>query len=130
MKVIRAVFTVVLALAAAAAVHAEVEVAAYGSTGLKMEGLHGWVGPGHESERIVIRTDEAPVYVIFQWDARDFAPVLTVADSTGADSRDYDLTRGSRVTLGRPGVYVCTLSARKGTGHWFCVVISGRTWDN
>ncbi len=118
----------VLACAAAGA-WGEAEIVVYGSTGLPVDGLQGWLGSGHESDRIVVRTDEAPVHVLFFWDSEDLTPFVTVTDSAGSRVGEFDLTRRNRVTLERTGEFVCTITARKGSGHWFCVVMSGWTWD-
>jgi hypothetical protein len=42
---------------------------------------------------------------------------------------DVDLTAGNKITLTGGGEFRCVISARKGTGHWLCVVLSGREWD-
>ncbi len=114
---------------AAASAAAEVEVVVYGSTGLPVNGLQGWLGQGHERDRLVVRTDEAPVYLLFLWDSRDLTPVVSITDAAGARVGDFDLSRGNRVMLARPGEFVCMLSASKGSGHWLCVAMSGRVWD-
>jgi hypothetical protein len=128
-KLARACLLAVLACAASGA-WAEAGIVVYGSTGLPVEGLQGWLGSGHERDRIVVRTDETPVYIIFFWDSRDLVPDVAVTDATGSRVGEFDLTRGNRVTLSRPGEFVCTITARKGSGHWYCVVLSGRTWDD
>jgi len=117
-----------LALAASSLV-AEVEIVFHGSTGLGLDGLKGYLGGGDLQDRIVVRTDEAPVHLLFFWDSPSLDPWVTVTDAKGALVGEYQLGTTNRVVLGRPGRYVLMLSARKGEGHWFCVVLGSREWD-
>ena len=73
--------------------------------------------------------DEAPVHLLFFWDSPSLDPWVTVSDAKGAPVGEYQLGRANRVVLGRPGRYVLMLAARKGEGHWFCVVLGSREWD-
>lgn len=121
-----------LALAAALAalpLPAEVQIVFHGSTGLGLDGLKGYLGGGDRWERIVVWTDEAPVHLLFFWDSPALEPWATVTDAKGAPIGEYQLVKANRVALGRPGRYVLTLEARKGEGHWFCVVLGSREWD-
>ncbi len=116
-------------LLCAGAAWGETGVVFYGSTGLSTEGLKGYLGDKHAQERIVIQSDESPVYLLFFWDSRDLKPTIAVSDAKGAKVADIDLTKGNIVTLKKKGRYVCMLSTRQGSGHWFCVVMGGREWD-
>jgi hypothetical protein len=114
---------------AAAPLPAEVQIVFHGSTGLGLDGLKGYLGGGDPQDRIVVWTDEAPVHLLFFWDSASLDPWVTVTDATGARVGEYQLGTANRVVLGRPGRYVLLLSARKGEGHWFCVVLGSREWD-
>ena len=72
--------------------------------------------------------DESPVYLIFLWDGKDLVPGLTVTQK-GSTVADLDLSAGNKVTLTGGGEFLCRITARKGTGHWLCVVLSGREWE-
>jgi hypothetical protein len=119
----------IAALLCAGAAWGEAGVVFYGSTGLSTEGLKGYLGEKHRRERIVVQSDESPVYLLFFWDSKDLQPMVSVSDSKGGKVADIDLTKGNIVTLKKRGRYVCMLSARQGSGHWFCVVMGGREWD-
>ncbi len=129
----RSVLAIPLALlflcAAPCVVLAEAGLVYYGSTGLKTDGLNGYLGAEHPQDRIVVYSDESPVYLLFYWDSREMQPTVSVSDKAGKKVAEVDLTRGNLVTIGSPGQFVCMLSTRKGSGHWFCVVLSGRQWD-
>jgi len=119
-----------LALAlAAASLPAEVEIVFHGSTGLGLDGLKGYLGGGDLRDRIVVWTDEAPVHLLFSWDSPSLDPWVTVTDQKGATVGEHQLGKANRVALDRPGRYVLMLEARKGEGHWFCVVLGSREWD-
>lgn len=115
--------------AASGGAWAEVQLVPYGSTGLGADALKGWLGAEHRQDRIVVKSDESPVYLLFYWDSGAFEPVVKIADAAGKPVAEVDLTKGNLVTLQKPGQYVCIISARKGSGHWLCVVLSGREWD-
>ena len=124
-----AVLPTVLGLFAGTAAGAEVRIAFYGSTGLSVDSLAGYLGEQDRLERIVVETDEAPVHLLFLWDSTDLDPWVTVSDAAGRTVGTYSLARANRITLSAPGRYVLMLSARSGTGHWLCVLLSGRQWD-
>lgn len=121
------VMAILLACGAAFA-FAEADVVVYGSTGLGTDALKGYVGQYHAKDRIEIFTDESPVYLFFSWDS-DMQPHLSIADKAGRSVQEVDLTKGDVVTLDKPGDYVCTLTAKSGSGHWLCVLLGGREWD-
>jgi hypothetical protein len=123
-----AALTALAALAAFTA-GAETRILFHGSTGLGLDGLTGYLGEQDRQERIVVETDEAPVHLLFFWDSKGLEPWVTVTDARGRRVGEQSLARGNRLTLGMPGRYVLMLSARRGTGHWFCVLLSGRQWD-
>jgi hypothetical protein len=116
-------------LLCAAAAWGETRLLFHGSTGLSTDGLNGYLGEKHPKERIVVQSDESPVYLLFFWDSKDLQPVVSVSGSKGEKIAEIDLSKGNIVTFKRPGRYVCTLSARRGSGHWFCVLLGGREWD-
>jgi len=66
---------------------------------------------------------------MFYFDTKDLQAVLTVGDKSGKPLSEVDLTQGNIVTLDKPGRYVCTLTSKSGSGHWFCVLLGGREWD-
>jgi hypothetical protein len=108
---------------------AEARIAFYGSTGLALDGLVGFLGVHDRQDRIVVETDEAPVHVLFFWDSPSLDPWVTVTDAKGATIGEYQLGKANRVILGRPGRYVLMLSSASGEGHWFCVLLGSRQWD-
>jgi hypothetical protein len=108
---------------------AEAGIVFFGSTGLSLDGLKGWLGDKHTEDRIVVRTDESPIHLLFLWDAADLQPRLSISDAKGARIADLDLTKGNRVTLNARGEFVCVISRTKGSGHWLCVVLGAREWD-
>ncbi len=116
-------------LAAAAGAWAEAQLVPYGSTGLGTDALKGWLGAEHAQDRIVVRTTEAPVYLLFYWDSASMEPVVKITDASGALVAEVDLSKGNLVTFKKPGQYVCMLTLKKGTGHWVCVLMGGREWD-
>ena len=118
-----------LVLLPAARVSAEAGIVFFGSTGLAMDGLKGFLGEKDTEDRIVLRTDESPTHLVFIWDSPDLKPRLTISDAKGALVADLDLANGNRVTLHAKGEFVCVLSRRSGSGHWFCVVLGAREWD-
>jgi hypothetical protein len=126
-KPFRSVLLALALLCAQAA--AEVQVAVNGSTGLAVEGLKGYLGGTHLLDRILIRSDEPQAYLLFFWDSKDLMPFLTITDKAGKRVAEIDLTKGNILTLSKPGEYVCMLKARKGSGHWMCVVMGSKEWD-
>jgi hypothetical protein len=116
-------------LLSAASLFAEAGIAFYGSTGLSMDGLKGWLGEKDPEDRIIVRTDESPTHLLFIWDSPDLQPRLTISGAKGIQIADLDLTKGNRVTLNARGEFVCVISRRAGSGHWFCVVLGAREWD-
>jgi hypothetical protein len=126
---IAAVVLIACLLLSAAALSAEAGIAFYGSTGLSMDGLKGWLGEKDPEDRIIVRTDESPTHLLFIWDSPDLQPRLTISDAKGVQIADLDLTKGNRVTLNAKGEFVCVISRRAGSGHWFCVVLGAREWD-
>jgi hypothetical protein len=116
-------------LLSAAGLSAEAGIVFHGSTGLSMDGLKGWLGEKDPEDRIVVRTDESPTHLLFIWDSPDLQPRLTVSDAKGVLIADLDLTKGNRVTLNARGEFICVISRRTGSGHWFCVVLGAREWD-
>jgi hypothetical protein len=124
-----AVLLAALGLFAGAAAGAEARIAFYGSTGLSLDSLAGYLGEQDRQERIVVETDEAPVHLLFLWDSTDLDPWVTVTDAAGRTVGTYSLAPSNRITLSSPGRYVMMLSARSGAGHWLCVLLSGRQWD-
>jgi hypothetical protein len=128
-RLVAAVLLSAAFLLGAARLPAEAGIVFFGSTGLSVDGLKGWLGEKHREDRIVARTDESPVHLMFFWDGPDLEPRLSISDSKGAAVADLDLTRGNRVTLNARGEFVCVISAKKGSGHWFCVVLGGKEWD-
>jgi hypothetical protein len=124
-----AVLLAALGLVAACGAGAEARIAFYGSTGLALDGLAGYLGAQDRQDRIVVATDESPVHVLFFWDSPSLDPWVTVTDAKGAVVGEYQLGKANRVILGRPGRYVLMLTARAGEGHWFCVLLAGGEWD-
>ena len=114
---------------AAAPLPAEVQIVYYGSTGLGLDGLKGYLGDGDRQDRIVVLADEAPVHLLFFWDSPSLDPWVTVTDAKGATVGDFELGKANRVVLGGPGRYILVLTAKSGSGHWFCVVLGSREWD-
>ena len=108
---------------------ADARIAFYGSTGLSVDSLAGYLGDHDRQERIVVETDEAPVHLFFIWGSTDLDPWATVTDAAGRTVGAFALTPGNRITLTAPGRYVVMLEARSGAGHWLCVLLSGRQWD-
>jgi hypothetical protein len=123
-----AAFILLFTLSAAGS-WAEAQLVPYGSTGLGTDALKGWLGAGHAQDRIVVKTNEAPVYLLFYWDTGAMEPLVKIVDAEGKLVAEIDLTKGNLVTLKKPGQYVCTLSTMKGSGHWLCVLLGGREWD-
>ena len=117
-----------LLLAAVSPLHADVQVDFLKSTGLGIDGRKGYLSREDSVDQFVVMADESPVYLLFSWDGKDLAPALKVTRK-GAVVADLDLSAGNKVTLTGAGEFICTISARKGTGHWLCVVLSGREWD-
>ena len=128
-KLVAAVLLSTAFLLGAARLPAEAGIVFFGSTGLSVDGLKGWLGEKHREDRIVVRTDESPVHLMFFWDGPGLEPRLSISDSKGVAVADLDLARGNRVTLNARGEFVCVISAKKGSGHWFCVVLGGKEWD-
>jgi hypothetical protein len=128
-NIISALMMCFLFLVTQAVIWGDVEILNYGSTGLATDGLTGYLGELHPQDRIVVTSDESVAYLLFYWDSTDLQPVATVTDKAGFKKGEFDLTKENYVTLEKPGEYVCMLSTRKGSGHWFCVVMSGREWN-
>jgi len=128
-RLVAAVLLSTAFLLGAARLPAEAGIVFFGSTGLSVDGLKGWLGEKHREDRIVVRTDESPVHLMFFWDGPGLEPRLSISDSKGVAVADLDLARGNRVTLNARGEFVCVISARRGSGHWFCVVLGGKEWD-
>jgi hypothetical protein len=124
-----AALLVALGLCACQAAGAEARILFYGSTGLALDGLKGYLGDGDRRDRIVVETDEAPVHVLFFWDSPSLDPWVTVTDARGASIGTYQLAKTNRIILGRPGRYVLQIEARSGEGRWFCVLLGSREWD-
>ena len=124
-----AVLLAVFGLFAGTAAGADARIAFYGSTGLSVDSLAGYLGDQDRQERIVVETDEAPVHLFFLWGSTDLDPWATVTDAAGRTVGAFALTPGNRITLTAPGRYVVMLEARSGSGHWLCVLLSGRQWD-
>jgi hypothetical protein len=124
-----AVLIAALGLFAGAAADADARIAFHGSTGLSVDSLAGYLGVQDRQERIVVETDEAPVHLLFFWGSTDLDPWATVTDAAGRTVGAFALAPGNRITLTAPGRYVVMLEARSGTGHWLCVLLSGRQWD-
>jgi hypothetical protein len=125
----RKTIVVVVLCVIAAGAWAEAQLVPYGSTGLGTDALKGWLGADHAQDRIVVKTSEAPVYLLFYWDSAGMEPVVKIADAGGKPVADVDLTKGNLVTLKKAGQYICTLSTKKGSGHWVCLLLGGREWD-
>ena len=113
----------------AAHLSAEAGIVFFGSTGLSMDGLKGWLGEKDPDDRIVVRTDESPTHLLFIWDSPDLQPRLVISDTKGVVVADLNLTKGNRVTLNARGEFVCVISRKSGSGHWFCVVLGTKEWD-
>jgi hypothetical protein len=124
-----AVLLAALGLFAVIGAGAEARIAFYGSTGLSLDGLVGYLGEQDRQDRIVVETDEAPVHLLFFWDSPDLDPRVTVTNAAGKTMGAYSLARSNRITLSSPGRYVLMLSSASGTGHWFCVLLGSREWD-
>ena len=118
----------ILLILAAAGLWAEAEILYYGSSGLATDGLKGYIGEKHPQERIVVRADEAPVYLLFFWDNEDLALQASIVDAGGTQIALLDLSKGNTITFSAKGEYVCTLSAKSGSGHWFCAILGSREW--
>ena len=119
---------VALFFSAASSVSADVRVDFLKSTGLELDGRKGYLGPQDGVDQFVVVADESPLYLLFLWDGKDLDPALKVTRK-GSTVADLDLSAGNKVTLTGGGEFTCTISARKGAGHWLCVVLSGREWD-
>jgi hypothetical protein len=124
-----AIILAALGLFAVVGAGAEARIVFYGSTGLSLDGLKGYLGAQDRQERIVVETDESPVHVLFFWDSPSLDPWVTVTDAKGAVVGAYQLGKANRVSLGRPGRYVLMLSSKGGEGHWYCVLLGSREWD-
>jgi hypothetical protein len=122
-------FVVLVTLFSAAGAWPEVQIKVNGSTGLAVDGLKGYLGGSDAQERLLIKTDEPQAYLLFFWDSADMALTLTVTDASGKRVAEVDLAKGNILTLSKPGEYVCMLTARKGSGHWLCIVMGSREWD-
>jgi hypothetical protein len=119
---------IALHFAAVPSVLGEVQIDLLRSSGLGLEGRKGYLSAQDSQDQFVVSADESPIYLLFFWDGKDLAPSLKV-EKKGAPVAEFDLTAGNKVRLTGGGEFVCTISARKGTGHWACVVLSGREWD-
>jgi len=112
----------------AAALPAEVQIEDLQSTGLGLEGRKGYLGGADTQDRLVVHADESPIFLLFFWDGKDLEPWVKV-ERKGVVVAELDLTKGNKLTLIGGGDFVCTISSRKGSGHWLCVTLSGREWD-
>jgi hypothetical protein len=119
---------IALLFAVVPSVLAEVQFDLQRSSGLGLDGRKGYLSAEDSQDQFVVSTDEKLVFLLFSWDGKDLAPSLKV-ERKGALVAQIDLTKGNRVSLTGGGEFVCTISARKGTGHWICVVLSGKEWD-
>ena len=108
---------------------ADVQITLNGSTGLALEGLKGYLGGSDLKERILIRSDEPQAYIMFFWDSKDLEITLTLRDKSGKIVTEMNLVKGNILTISKPGNYECTLTAKKGSGHWLCVLLGSREWD-
>jgi hypothetical protein len=117
-----------LLFTAAVSLPAEAFVDSYRSTGLGLEGRKGYLSEQDPQDLFVVVADESPVSLLFFWDTEQLAPSLKV-ERQGTLVANLDLKAGEKVTLTGGGRFVCTISASKGTGHWACVVFSGKEWD-
>jgi len=127
-KAVAISFLVALLFGAASSLAADVEVDFLRSTGLGLDGRKGFLSAQDSVDQFVVVADESPVYLIFLWDGKDLVPGLTVTQK-GSTVADLDLSAGNKVTLTGGGEFLCRITARKGTGHWLCVVLSGREWE-
>ncbi len=127
-KAVAIPFLVALLFGAASSLAADVEVDFLRSTGLGLDGRKGFLSAQDSVDQFVVVADESPVYLIFLWDGKDLVPGLTVTQK-GSTVADLDLSAGNKVTLTGGGEFLCRITARKGTGHWLCVVLSGREWE-
>jgi hypothetical protein len=118
---------VALLFGAASALPADVQVDFLRSTGLGLDGRKGFLSAQDSVDQFVVMADESPVYLLFLWDDKDLVPGLKVTRG-GTTVADLDLSTGNKVRLTGGGEFLCTIAARKGTGHWLCVVLSGREW--
>ena len=119
---------VALLFLAASSLPADVQVDFLKSTGLGLDGRKGYLSAQDSVDQFVVTADESPISLVFLWDGKDLVPGLKVTRK-GSVVADVDLTAGNRITLTGGGEFLCVISARKGTGHWLCVVLSGREWD-
>ena len=119
---------VALLFGAAFSLAADVQVDFLKSTGLGLDGRKGYLGSQDSADQFVVVADESPVYLLFLWDGKDLVPALKVTQR-GSTVANIDLSTGNKIRLTGGGEFLCTISARKGTGHWLCVVLSGREWD-
>jgi hypothetical protein len=117
-----------LLLAGFTPLRADVEVDFLRSSGLGIDGRKGYLSQQDSADQFVVIADESPVYLLFSWDAKDLDPALRVTRN-GSVVAELDLSSGNKVTLTGSGEFVCTITARKGSGHWLCVVLSGREWN-
>jgi hypothetical protein len=119
---------IALLFSAASSLPADVQVDFLKSTGLDLDGRKGYLGQQDAADQFVVVADESPIYLLFLWDGKDLVPALKVTRK-GSLVADFDLSAGNKVRLTGAGEFTCTISARRGTGHWLCVVLSGREWD-
>jgi hypothetical protein len=124
-----ALFGAFFLCAAASGAWAQTGIVFERSTALGTDGLTGWIGSAHQQDRITLRSREPNSRLFFFWDSADMLPRLQISDWSGKPVADIDLTKGNIVTLTEAGNYTCVLSAVKGSGHWFCVLLGTRQWD-
>jgi hypothetical protein len=119
---------VALLCGVASSLPADVQVDFLRSTGLGVDGRKGYLSAQDSVDQFVVVADESPIYLLFLWDGKDLVPTLTVTQK-GSTVANLDLSTGNKVRLTGGGEFLCTISARRGTGHWLCVVLSGKEWD-
>lgn len=119
---------IALLFAVVPSVLAEVQIDLQRSSGLGLDGRKGYLSAQDSQDQFVVSTDESLIFLLFSWDGKDLAPSLKV-ERKGVRVAEFDLTKGNRISLTGGGDFVCTISARKGTGHWVCVMLSGKEWD-
>jgi hypothetical protein len=121
--------SVALLFAIVPSVLGEVQIDLQRSSGLGLDGRKGYLSAQDNQDQFVVSTDEPLIFLFFSWDDKDLAPSLKV-ERKGALVAEFDLAKGSKISLTGGGDFVCAISARTGTGHWVCVVLSGKEWES